>query len=67
MKFLEWLFFGSWLTVACSLETFFEGKGNMAVVITATVVALVSAWAINRMERRKNENYHSNRKRSHRV
>lgn len=67
MKFLEVLFFCSWLTVACSLETFFEGNGNMAVVITATVVALVSAWAINRMERRKNENYHSNRKRSHRV
>lgn len=54
MKFLEWLFFGSWLTVACSLETFFEGKGNMAVVITATVTALVSAWAISRKERRTN-------------
>ena len=54
MKFLEGLFFGSWLTVACSLETFFEGKGNMAVVITATVVALVSAWAISRKERRTN-------------
>lgn len=61
MKFLEGLFFGSWLTVACSLETFFEGKGNMAVVITATVIALVSAWAISRKERsnygrRKQEN-----------
>ena len=67
MKFLEGLFFGSWLTVACSLETFFEGKGNMALVITATVIALVSAWAINRMERRTNENYRRNRKRSHRV
>lgn len=54
MKLLEALFFGSWLTVACSLETFFEGMGNMAVVITATVVALVSAWAISRKERRTN-------------
>ena len=67
MKFLEGLFFGSWFTVACSLETFFEGKGNMAVVITATVVALVSAWAISRKERRTNENYRRNRKRSLRV
>lgn len=63
MKILEKLFFGSWLVVACSLETFFEGKGNMAVVITATVVAVVSAWAINRKERRTNENYRRNRKR----
>ena len=51
MKLLEALFFGSWFTVACSLETFFEGKGNMAVVITATGIALVSAWAISRKER----------------
>lgn len=64
MKFFEGLFLGSWLTVACSLETFFDGKGNMALVITATVVAIGSAWAINRIERRTNENYRRNRKRS---
>ena len=54
MRILENLFFGSWFVVACSLETFFEGRGNMAVVITATVVALVSAWVISRKERRTN-------------